>query len=302
MTDVVEGEIPGRVAEPETAPAGVKGRSNAELAATLPDGIVVVMAVEAELIVADGEAAERGIEVPRGREPALNAAREHADFRAELLGGEIHLRDRLIRRVHGDDRRGGETVPELLEILGGDDVEAADDGAAGLVVGDAVDAESRRRIDDREVDADLLEAVVEHPRHHRGGAVASIGRLARPIGLHGDATLLALRDRELERVGNALLALDEPVRRLVAGNLAHPLREDREIFEPVAVGVDDRMLEAGTDFSGIAMRAHDPPSEIAMRALAKLRYPSGRAPAMRRRRSYQPKARRMRAQSAIAAS
>src|SRR5438552_2071002 len=56
MADMVEGKVRRVVAQAKTAPAGVKGRRDAELAAFPPDLVVVVVAVEAELVPEDGVA------------------------------------------------------------------------------------------------------------------------------------------------------------------------------------------------------------------------------------------------------
>ena len=42
-----------------------------------------------------------------------DAAAEHADLGAELLGDEFELLDRLLGRVHRDDRGRGQPVAEL---------------------------------------------------------------------------------------------------------------------------------------------------------------------------------------------
>src|SRR5207302_9374198 len=54
MADMIEGEVARVVAQAEAAAAGVEGRGDAELAAFLPDHVVVVIAVEAELVVEHG--------------------------------------------------------------------------------------------------------------------------------------------------------------------------------------------------------------------------------------------------------
>src|SRR5215470_14999246 len=105
-----------------------------------------------------------------------DAAAEHADLGAELLRDEFELLDRLLGGVHRDHRRRGQTVAEIAEVIGSDDVEAADHGAPGLVILDARDAQPRGRVNDAEIDPQLVEPVVEHARHHRGGAVAGVGR------------------------------------------------------------------------------------------------------------------------------
>src|SRR5207248_2682129 len=54
VADMVEREVARVVAQAKAAPAGVEGRRNAELAAFLPDHIVVVIAVQPELVIKHG--------------------------------------------------------------------------------------------------------------------------------------------------------------------------------------------------------------------------------------------------------
>src|SRR5262249_62237042 len=56
MTDMVVGEVAGRIAQAKAAAAGVECGRNAELAALLPDWVVVMVAVEADPFVGHGEA------------------------------------------------------------------------------------------------------------------------------------------------------------------------------------------------------------------------------------------------------
>ena len=192
VTDMVEGEVGRAVALAIGAAAGMEGRRDAELAALLPQRVVVVFAVEAELIEALRIAGEIGGGALGVRDRPAHAAAEHADLRAELLGDELQFLDRLLRRVHRDDRGRGQLVGEVLEVVVGDDVEAADHRAAGRVVGDARDAEPGGRVDDAEIDAELVEPVVQHPGHHGRRAVAGVGRLPAPEPLHRDAAFGAL--------------------------------------------------------------------------------------------------------------
>ena len=198
------------------------------------------------------------VEALGGGQGSRDAAAEHANLGAELLGDELQLLDRLLRRMHRNDRRRGQPVAELAEIVRGDDVEAADHRTARRLIGDARDAEPGGRVDDAEIDAQFVEPVIQHLRHHRGGAVAGVGRLPPPIALHPDAALLALVDRQPQRVGNEALLCEEAVGALVADRLAHLLGEYRGVFDPMTVAVDDRMGQLGTDFFRlpIAMRAH----------------------------------------------
>ena len=68
--------------------------------------------------------------------------------------------------------------------------------------------------------------------------------------------MAALGDRHRERIACRLHRREKPVRGLAAADLAHPFAEDRVVFDPVPVGVDDRMADPGTDFGGALMGAH----------------------------------------------
>src|SRR2546430_11288713 len=82
VTDVIEGEVGRAVALAIGAAAGMEGRRDAELAAFLPHRIVVVVAVESQLIEALGIAGEVGGGAfwgggrpgPRGARPAEPSA------------------------------------------------------------------------------------------------------------------------------------------------------------------------------------------------------------------------------------
>src|SRR5262249_26834032 len=89
MADMIEGEVGGVVAQPEAAAAGVEGWRDLQLAAFLPDLVVVVLAVETELVVEHSMAAELQIEFLGAGQRAGDAAAEHAHLGAELRGDEF---------------------------------------------------------------------------------------------------------------------------------------------------------------------------------------------------------------------
>ena len=145
-----------------------------------------------------------------------------------------------------------------LEILGRDDVVAADHGAAGLVVLDARQAQPGGRIDDSR----------NRGRSRRAGHTASSassrwrGRAcSRPGGSRNWASRRARRRRSSgdhlqARRWLRRSAARKPVGRFVAGGLAHLLAEDRGVFEPMAVAIDDRMLQLRADLLGALVSAH----------------------------------------------
>src|SRR5262249_10292189 len=107
VADMVICEIARRIAQAEAAAPSMEGRCNFELAAFLPDRVVVVIAVEAELVIMRREASDGRVGALGGRQGPANAATEHPDLRTQLLRDEFELRDRLIGSVHRDHRRRG---------------------------------------------------------------------------------------------------------------------------------------------------------------------------------------------------
>ena len=150
--------------------------------------------------------------------------------------------------MHRDDRGRRHAVLELLEIARRHDVVGADHGAAGRVVHDARQPQPGGRIDDREIGADLVEPLIQQMRDHRRGAVVGVAGLAGPEAGHRYAPPLALGDAQHQRVAGRRHRLEEPVGREVAAHLAHLLGEDRIVLDPMAVAVNDRVVQLGANF------------------------------------------------------
>ncbi len=256
MADVVVREIGRRQTQALTARGAVEGRCDAQFDAFRPDRVVVVVAVDAEHVVPHRKA--RGVGVVGGgrRHFARHVAAEHADLRAQLLGGKFELGDRFVGGVHRDDRRRRQPVAEAAEIIGRDDVVGADHGAAGGVVLDARQAQPGSRVDDDKVEAQFVEAVVQELRHHRGGAVERVFRLARPEGLLTHALLAALGDRHRQQLAGRPHRLQKSVRGQIAADLAHLVAEHRIVFDPMAVAIHDWMVDFRPHLFRGHMRAH----------------------------------------------
>ena len=158
--------------------------------------------------------------------------------------------------MHRDHRRRGQTVAEIAEVIGGHDIEAADHGAPGFVILDARYAQPRGRIDDAEIDPELIETIVQHPRHHRGGAVAGVRGWRPPIAFHRDA---AARRRSAidsdSASGMRRMCLSSPSAALSPAALRTFSAKTGPYSIQMAVGVDDRMGEPGTDLLGVPLFA-----------------------------------------------
>ena len=164
VADVVVREVRRRQPQPLAAHPGVEGRRDAVLRARLPERIVVVRAVEAERVVPDGEARSLGGGAGGACHRPRHQAAEHRDLEAELARAVLELGDRLLRRVGGDAGGRRDAVAEVAEVLSGEGVERAAGGPPRLVVGDARHPQPHRGIEDRKVDPELVQPLVEQPR------------------------------------------------------------------------------------------------------------------------------------------
>ena len=175
-----------------------------ELPALGPHGIVVVVAVDADHVVPLDELRGVGLLLEEGGNGPAHEAADHDHLVAELFGGELDLLDRLLRRVHGDDGGGDDSILEPAELVGREHVVGAADGATLPGVLHAVIAKARRRVHDAEVDAEIVQALVHEARQHRGGPVEHVLARRAPERLLADPAPAALGQRHLEGVRDPL--------------------------------------------------------------------------------------------------
>ena len=234
----------------------MEGRRDPKLQAFRPDRVVVVFTVEPDDVVPNRETGGLAFHLAAGLDRAVHQATQHRDLVAELLDRVFDLLDRLLRGVHRDDRRRGHAVGKGAEIFGGDDVVGAAGGAARLAVADARHAQTARRIDDCEIEPDLVEALIEESRKDRSREVARVLGGMRPERLLADTAAPPLLDRHRQHAARAAADRAPAAHRGLAADLAELLGEDGPVFDPVAVGVDNRMIETGFDLGGGQMGAH----------------------------------------------
>ncbi len=251
--DVVERVVRDRrERERDVAEAGVEGHGEPERASAPPDRVVVVGAVESEAVEPGPLAGhqERARLVVGLGDRAHHALRKRDDLEA-LRGAVIEGRERLLWRVHRDDAGDRQAIGVRSIGLGVEGVEAAADALPELVVVDPGDPEALRRIEDRVVDAELGESLVEQRRQDGGREVARVLRRRRPpralrrprrepprrIGVHDPC------ERRLPR----LPALEEPR----TERLAEERQHRGHVLEHMPVGVDHGMAEPTTDLAGL---------------------------------------------------
>ncbi len=155
----------------------------------------------------------------------------------------LELGDRLVGGERGDARHRHDAVAVRAIRLGGVHVERPRQRRPQLVVGEMDRGEPVRRVGDRNVDADLIEALVEELRQHRGRAVERVARRYPPPRHAHERHLAALCGRE--RLGEAAARDDhvEPFGDRRAGDLDEDVAHERQVLDDVAVAVDDRVVD-----------------------------------------------------------
>ena len=159
----------------------------------------------------------------------------------------IHLGEGLLGREHGDRRHRDQPVRVRAEGLGHVGVERAGEGPAQLVVGEGGDGEAVGGIEDRNVDPDLVEALVKQLGHHRGGAVGRVAGGKPPPGCAGDAHLAAQLGGHPPNGGGTVDHLVEAGGHVVARDVDDEVANPWEELDDVTVGVDHRMIQLRPD-------------------------------------------------------
>src|SRR5947207_2273246 len=96
VADVVVAEVRRRVAQQDRARAVVEARRDAQLPQLLPDGLVVMLAVDGDRVVPLNELRGLGVLLDEGGDGSANEAAHHDDPQAELLRCELELLDRFL--------------------------------------------------------------------------------------------------------------------------------------------------------------------------------------------------------------
>ena len=239
----------------------VRHRGHAQLDTRGPERVVVVIAVDAERVEAVRPRRRARAVAGAGVEKATGMAGHHDGLEAELADGVAQHGDGVIRIVHRHDGTHRHAVGVRRVEAADPSIDRLGHRRGNVGVGDLEQAERHRRIEDGEVDAHLVEPLVEQPRQVRGGAIAGVPTLPAPPRRHGPplaphrrVVAAADRDRCVERAAD----LPVPVAQIGAAlvlQVRHDLVvEQRAELDEVAVGIDDRVIEAGPDLGRLADR------------------------------------------------
>ncbi len=152
----------------------------------------------------------------------------------------VELLDRLLGGEGGDDRHRFEPVAVVGVDLRVVRVQSSGDRAPHLFVGHREHREPEARIEQQEVEPELLRAAVRERRQRDGHAVEGVLLGKTPEDAGGHEPRVVGRERAPHEL---LVAIGHAVSRHFADDVVH----EREELEEVPVGVDHRMVEPGSD-------------------------------------------------------
>ena len=227
----------------------VEHRCDPELDALRPQRVVVEGAVDAERV-------EPVLAAPTpviGADRPARVTREHRGLESELAHRVLELVDRELRVEHRYQRADRRAVAVRGEQVGERAVRGSAPQSDQLVVGRLQVGEGHRRVEQREVDAHLVEALVEQRGEVRGRTVARVLRRPAPPRRHRAPARTAralVRRKDRGRVGETCVARVPVAHRAPAHLLEvgeHLLVEHGRELDEVPVGVDDRMRQPRPD-------------------------------------------------------
>ena len=228
VVHVVRRRHPG---SPPVADA-VERRADAEHLTGCPHRVVVVLALVSERV--DPRARRR-----LGPAGARDDAAHHHGLESEPLDRVVQLVDCLFGREHGDHGDRFEPVTELGESFRVIRVERACRGLANFVVRASKHGQAVARIEQREVDADLVEPCVHQLRQRRGHPVEGVlGRV--PVED-------PYRHESFVRGEAGAVKPLQTAHQLLARLLADEIEHGRHDLEQMTVAIDDRMVDRVLD-------------------------------------------------------
>ena len=215
---------------------------HAELLTAGPHRVVVEVGVVGERVDPTGARHRLGA----GDRPQDRTVHHHG-LQPELDDGVIERGERLGRGVHGDDRDGLHPVAMATADLREVAVVGTRDPDPQLVVGRAEQAERAGAEQQGEVDAELIEPLVQQVGHDGRRPVEGVRRRNPPPGVPERPGAASLLDRQVAKAGSAahrlVVPLGDGLTRLFDEQVAH----DRRELDQVPVAIDDRMVDLVAD-------------------------------------------------------
>jgi len=247
MADVVVHVVRNRPAGAPPDTRRMKGGDKAELETSRPDGIVVVLAVEAVGVQPERRVGRAG-KFPLDRaDGSLYMAGHHDRLERELARHEVHLGDGFFRRVgrdHGDWGHSIRIVPKQIRIHL---VERPTRRAPDLLVVELNRGQSEPRIHHGKARTDFVHSLVEELWQHGGCQVEGIAGRYIPEGGPDGSPIASLfgglsvpMRTEIGAIPFCLKALTS----LRSGFGDEIVEEGRKELHEMSIRIDDRVVEA----------------------------------------------------------
>ncbi len=198
----------------------------------------------------------------RARRGPQHEPTEQERSQPERAVGVLELGDCFLRCVRRDDPHGAQAIAVRRVALRVVPIACPRQRATHLVVVECHRHQTQRRVQQREVDADVVEALVQQLRQHRGGAIERVHTRQRPPSrtavTHGAPSRIVHCAHE-RRAADHLV---EPARDVVAGLVGNQIPHQRHELDAMTVGVDHGVIESSANCpragraSGVAGQAY----------------------------------------------
>ena len=181
---------------------------------------------------------------------------EHDGLEAEIQNRVVEGRDGLLGSMGGDMGDDGHPVLKLGVDLGVEGVEGPAGNLSQLVFPNRRGGKGSARIQDSEIDAEIVEAFVHQARQMAGGTIeAGSGRMTPPRGPCRPSSALLFVGHARPGAKHGLVEIEhftDSIREVGAADVSHivmkVLAKYRRGLDQVSVGVDDRMPEVFAQF------------------------------------------------------
>jgi len=188
---------------------------------------------------------------------AANRMAQHHRLQTECAYGVFQLFDCFRGRVHRDDGGGRDPVGVGAILVGDVAIEGTAGSAAQFFIFDRADEQAGGRIENREVEAKLVEPLVKQPRQDRGSAVERVLAGNDPEGFLRDAGLAPLGGSHAQRIADPVIG---PLHRIgdpLSANFLEILENRWAELYVVSVGIDYGIAELFADRPGRFIWMHE---------------------------------------------
>src|SRR5215472_1025435 len=153
----------------------MKRRCDAELLALSPKWVVVVIAVDSIYVQSVREPSNFTIFSSNHRNWPLHKAGDHRAFHPKLFDRVFELFNCFLGRVHGNDGGRRQTIAESRSHIRAHSIQRAARRTPELLVFYPDQRKPNRSVEDRIIESEFIQSVIQQPGQHSGGMIRRIG-------------------------------------------------------------------------------------------------------------------------------